>query len=182
MKLSVLICTIPKRQMMFRQLKAILESQLVEGVEILSDDHPTLTTGGKRQRLLLKSVGSYVCFVDDDDMIDPDYIKTIVEAIDHSPDVICFKGWMLTNGRNRTEWIISNSLPYEDSLIGRKKVYLRFPNHLCPIKREIALRIGYPHLTYREDYDYALRLKESGLVKTETFIDKHLYTYNYVRK
>jgi glycosyltransferase involved in cell wall biosynthesis len=179
MMLSVLICTIPKREHLFKSLCHIITDQINGSqVELLSDGSG-LTTGEKRQRLIEQAKGEYVCFIDDDDMIEPSYIQDILVAISHRPDVVGFKGWMFTNGKNKTEWIISNSLPYEDALISGRKVYLRYPNHLSPVKREIALKIGYPPITQREDYEYAKKLKQSGLIKTETFIDKNLYVYHF---
>lgn len=162
---------------MFKTLYHILTDQSRgKDVEILFDSGHG-TTGAKRQRLLEQSKGEYVCFIDDDDIVIDSYVTDILAAIDEKPDVVGFKGWMFTDGRRQTEWIISNSLPYESCLIRKKIVYLRYPNHLSPIKREIALQIGFPDLTNGEDYDYATRLKKSGLVKTEVFIDKHMYNY-----
>jgi hypothetical protein len=43
----------------------------------------------------------------------------------------------------------------------------------------IAREIGYKNISMGEDYDYALRLAESGLVKDKTFIDQFLYYYQY---
>lgn len=181
MILSVLVCTMKKRALMFKSLVDILNDQSKGRVEILSDDS-TDPTGTKRNRLIQRATGEYVVFVDDDDMISHDYINSILEATSYRPDVVGFKGWMLTNGKNRTEWIISNSLPYETALINKKTVYLRYSNHLSPIKRDIAIQIGYPDITIQEDYQYATKLRESGLLKTEVFIDKHLYTYQFITK
>lgn len=179
MILSVLICSIPKRKMQLKLLMKELLSQIGNfEVEVIGNDEMNITTGAKRNKLISVASGKYVTFIDDDDTISKVYLVHIMEALKSEPDVVGFKGWITTNGRNRTEWRISKDFPYEQ----KGNVYLRYNNHLSPIKKEIAKQIGYPDLTYGEDYDYATRLKESGLIQTEVFIDKHLYNYNYRTK
>jgi cellulose synthase/poly-beta-1,6-N-acetylglucosamine synthase-like glycosyltransferase len=144
-------------------------------------DNGEMTTGAKRNKLLqrAKDAGAEYCaFVDDDDKLMPTYLGEIMKALEKKPDAVGMKGWMTTEGRNRTEWRISKDLPY----VKKGNVYLRHTNHLAPIKTEIALQIGYPDKTFAEDYDYAIRLKQSGLVKTEVFINQFLYHYDYRRR
>lgn len=178
MILSLLICTIPKRKDMFDRLYSELLSQkLASGseVEILPDPKGG-TIGAKRQRLLEKAQGEYVAFIDDDDMVSSDYLSSILFALESKPDVVGFMGWITTNGRNKTNFKISKDCGYKTTARG----YERFNNHLSPIKREIALQIGYKNISWQEDYDYAVRLTNSGLIKTERFIAKALYYYQYV--
>lgn len=178
MILSLLICTIPKRKNLLDRLLFELRSQIVKSgkeVEILIDNKEG-TIGGKRQRLLNKSQGEYVAFIDDDDMVSQDYISSILYSLESKPDVVGFMGWITTNGKNKTNFKISKDCGYKTTARG----YERFNNHLSPVKREIALQIGYKDISFAEDYDYALRLTNSGLVKTERFIAKSLYYYQYV--
>lgn len=173
MKLSILICTIPARQTMLHTLKAsLVQQQNGCDVEILSDDQPG-TIGAKRQRLLEAATGDYVTFIDDDDDINPQYIKLIFDNM--GCDVIGFEGEITTNGRNKKRFTISKEHPYEE----RGGVYYRYNNHLSPIRREIALAIGYKDISFAEDFDYAMRLKESGLIKTEKYIYTPMYFYRY---
>lgn len=173
MKLSILICTIPARATMLHNLKVYLvQQQNGHDVEILSDSQPG-TIGAKRQRLLELSTGDYVCFIDDDDDINPQYIKLIFANM--GADVIGFEGEITTNGRNKKRFTISKEHPYEE----RGGVYYRYNNHLSPIRREIALAVGYKDMQFAEDFDYAMRLKESGLIKTEKYIYTPMYFYRY---
>jgi glycosyltransferase involved in cell wall biosynthesis len=179
MILSILICSIPKRKMMLSFLTKELLRQIGQlEVQFIADSSMDITTGAKRNSLIQKASGKYVTFIDDDDTIAKDYVSQILNALKSEPDAVGFKGWITTNGRDKREWKISKDFPYEQ----KGRTYLRYNNHLSPIKREIALQIGYPDTTYGEDYDYATRLKESGLIQTEVFIDKHLYNYNYRTK
>lgn len=144
-------------------------------VEILTDAG-TGTIGTKRQRLLEQATGRYVCFIDDDDEVNPQYVKLIMDNL--GADVIGFEGQMTTNRRNPKRFTISMRHNYEE----KANVYYRYNNHLSPIRREIALQIGYKDLQHGEDYDYATRLKESGLIKTEKYIYSPMYFYNYITK
>lgn len=174
MKLSVLICTIPPRFKLLNELKASLKFQSNGyDVEVLSDDGKG-TIGAKRQRLLIAATGDYVAYIDDDDDINPQYIKLIF-ALLGSCDVIGFEGEITTNGRNKKRFTISKEHPYEE----KGGVYYRYNNHLSPIRRGIALEIGYKDMQFGEDFDYAMRLKESGLIKIEKYIYTPMYFYRY---
>jgi hypothetical protein len=178
MILSILICTIPKRKDLLERLVAELRSQILQSkkeVEILIDGREG-TIGAKSQRLIEKAQSEYVAFIDDDDMVSSDYLSSILYALETKPDVVGFMGWITTNGRNKTNFKISKECGYNKTGRG----YERFNNHLSPVKREIALQIGYKDVSWQEDYDYALRLTNSGLIKTERFISKALYYYQYV--
>jgi GT2 family glycosyltransferase len=133
--------------------------------------------------LLERAKGKYVIFIDDDDKVSEDYLYEILEAIKQEPDVISFNGWVETNGANRESFKISKDLPYitiQDAF--GKREHLRYPNHIVPVKREIALLIGFRDMRFAEDFDYAKRLKESGLLKKEVYIQKDLYFYLYDSK
>jgi glycosyltransferase involved in cell wall biosynthesis len=130
--------------------------------------------------LVRKAQGKYVVFVDDDDSVTGEYIESILLAAEKDCDCIVFNGWMTTDGQNRKDWYISKDLPYCASIKDGKEVYLRFPNHIVPIKREIALQVPFSNKTREEDYDFAVKLKELGLIKTETKIDKFLYHYKFL--
>lgn len=160
---------------MLRDLKASLVLQSTGfDVEILTDDKPG-SIGAKRQRLLELSTGDYVAFIDDDDDINPQYIKLIFERLGPDCDVIGFEGEITTNGRNKKRFTISKEHPYEE----KNGIYYRYNNHLSPIRRDIALAIGYKDMNFGEDFDYAMRLKESGLINTEKYIYTPMYFYRY---
>lgn len=176
MILSILIPHLPARKPLLDKLLFELRSQISAGryeVEILVDSGPG-SVGTKRQRLLEKSQGEYICYIDDDDMVSQDYIRTIVDNLGHY-DVIGFQGDITTNGRNMKLFSISKEHEYEE----KKGIYYRFNNHLSPVRRSIAIQIGFKDMGHGEDYDYATRLKESGLIKTEKYIYKPLYHYRY---
>lgn len=179
MILSLLICHLPARKLLLDKLLFELRSQISAGqykVEILID-RDAGKVGAKRQRLLEQAQGDYVAFIDDDDWVAPDYLSSIVPALG-AYDAIGFQGEISTNGRNVKLFTISKEHKYEE----KGGIYYRYNNHLSPVRREIALKIGYKDVSFAEDFDYAMRLKESGLVKTEKYIYKALYFYRYVTR
>lgn len=185
MILSILICSLDERADVLTALIQDLKKQTAGlPVEVLVEvDNREISTGEKRNRLLARATGTYVVFVDDDDELMPDYVAEIIKATKSCPDVIGFEGIITVNNGRPTKWKVSKDLPYKTkrNLFG-KIIYLRFNNHLSPIKRKIALQIGYKDITWQEDLDYATRLKDSGLIKTEVYIPKNLYHYKYVEK
>lgn len=181
MKLAVLICSIPGREGMLDKLNEYLHIQAAElglGIENFinwANFRTDITIGQKRQDLLNTISADYVCFHDDDDPLQSGYLQEIWKAIQSGPDVVGFRGFMTTNGSKRVNFRIDKGVPY--AAVGGE--YLRHHNHLCPVKREIALQIGYKDMQYGEDHDYAVRLKDSGLIKTHAFIDKEIYHYDF---
>lgn len=184
--LSILICALDERAGMLAILLRSIEEQVEKAgakdkIEVLVEmDNRKITTGTKRNILLNRAKGVYTVFADDDDWLSPHYIKEIVKACESNCDVVGYKGWMTTNKNDRVDWKISKDLPYREVFEEGKRWYYRFNNHLSPIKREIALQIMFKDITHGEDYDYSVRLKESGLIKTEVFIDEFLYHYKFI--
>lgn len=178
-KLSILICTIPERQPMFNELLKELGEQSKRAnsmIQILWDDSPkgTITIGQKRNNLLTKSLGDYICYIDDDDLVSPNYIEEIVKAIDKSPDCIGFEIACDIDGK---KYNAASSMKYDwtENVDGYK--YVRSIYHKTPVKREIALKAMFPDKSFGEDYEYSMRIKP--FLSKEIFINKVLYYYNY---
>lgn len=179
--LSILICTIPSRQDMFKSLLANVQEQIFcskyKGqVEIWHDDSINITTGAKRNILLEKANGQFSVFIDDDDLVSNDYIEKIVSCIENNPEMDCIgiKGQIITNGNDIKEWEISKDFGrwFED-----EKKYYRTPNHISPIRTALCLKVKFPDITIGEDSDFSKRIHP--LLKTESKIDSHLYFYRY---
>lgn len=174
--LSILIATIPERKVMFDALCTELERQWVDGVEILYNAEAG-TIGQKRQVLLQQSKGEYVAFIDDDDSVSDNYIRDIMKATDRGPDCVGISGIMTTNGGNTKQWHISKDYTSWHEANG---VYYRSTNHLSPVRRSIALSVGFPNIAHGEDYAYSMGLK--GLLTTEVKIPHSIYHYKFITK
>lgn len=179
--LSVLIPTLLERRAMFNTLYNHLAMQVGnKEVRIVSDiTGKPMSIGRKRQKMLQEAVTDYIVFVDDDDMVTHDYVEKVYNAIQSGPDVVGLCGYMTTNRQNPEDWIISIKYPEWKSDVDGFK-YVRYPNHLAPVKREHALAAGFPDKTHGEDYDYSMSLKNTGLLKNEVLIDEKLYHYIFI--
>lgn len=182
MKLSILIPTIVERSLLFQQIWSKIKEQVLFGqwegyVEVLShQDNKEISIGAKRQSLLEKAKGEYVVFVDDDDDVPTYYVEEIMKAISEQPDTVGFQikcsgtPGITANASNRYK-------DWGDYFDGFD--YVRTPYQKTPIKKSIALKIGYKDMRFGEDYDYSKRLKESGLISTECYIPKVMYFYRF---
>jgi glycosyltransferase involved in cell wall biosynthesis len=135
-------------------------------------DNGELSVGVNRQKLLERATGDYICFIDDDDMVPDNYVAKVLKAIETKPDCCSLTGelhWP-NSGIERFE----HSIDY-DKWEKKDNVYLRYPNHLNTVKRELALQVGFKDMRHGEDRDYSDRLKP--LLKTEAKIDGVIYHY-----
>jgi glycosyltransferase involved in cell wall biosynthesis len=179
-ELSILILTLPTRIDSYARLikslnQQVIENNLIHRVQILTlCDTKEISVGEKRNILLNKSIGKYVCFIDDDDVISPVYLMSILNAIDKcNSDVITFCGDYVEN-EIRT--------PFSISMVHRgnfnePNMFYRLPNHLCPVKREIALSCQFTDKNFGEDSDYAEKINK--YLKNEYHIQEKLYFYMY---
>jgi len=101
----------------------------------------------------------------------------ILEAIQSNSDCIGISGIITTNGRDQRQWHISKE--YGHWHTAPDGTYLRTPNHISPVKRELALQAGFPEIPFGEDAEYSRRLLP--LLKTETIIKENIYHYKYVK-
>lgn len=181
MILSILIPTLPERKHFFEEITKEINRQMfrfLDKVEWIKDDRGReFTTGRKRNDLLEKARGKYVWFVDDDDMIYPYAIEDILNAAEKNPDVIGINGIMTTDGVKQIDWEIRLGHQYKAIQKDGKEYYIRFPNHITPMKREHAIRVKFPDKTVFEDYEWAKTLNEAGYLKTQEIIDKPMYHY-----
>lgn len=176
--ISILLCTVEARAKLFAALYAHLLKQ-AEGklVEILvACDNKEISVGKKRDNLLRAATGDYVCYVDDDDWVSDTYVDDILAALATGPDCVGFLITCTTNGRNPRKAIASMRYKAwgenEDGY-----AHTRTPYHKTPVKREIAIKVGFPDLRYGEDRVYAAGV--TARVKTEVFINKVLYHYRF---
>lgn len=186
MILSILIPTLPERSELLKGLTIELYSQINKcdawlRTEVLTDDaeRGILTTGEKRNNLLQKARGKYFWFLDDDDMILPGAISSILEAAKTDCDVMAINGIMTTEGKNEKQWFIALGNPYEAQIKDGKEIYLRYPNHITPMKTKLVRDIKFPHTSNFEDKAWADLVKDSGRLKTQTVIDIPVYHYRY---
>ncbi len=174
-KLSILIPSIPERRESLSKLLAVLYLQMRPEVEVIINvDSKNITLGAKENRLLEAAKGEYVVFMDDDDMIKPDYISSIFEGIEKGVDIVQIQTDYFIHGvwtalitfRLGNDWVTEND-----------QLYRRGCAKFCPHKRELALKVMFEDINLVEDRAYAKGL--DALCKTEHLIDHPVYEYRY---
>lgn len=177
-KLSILIPTLISRRELCDNLHWHLAQQKTEEVEIVTyEDNGEKTIGFKRNELLSWAKGEYVAFFDDDDVPSKDYVKHIMEGISKGVDCVSIRGVITWDGE-RPE-LFEHSIKYSAYVTndtGAVK-YERYPNHLNAIKASIAKQFKFPEINHGEDTDWATQIKNSGLIKTEHYVDAVTYHY-----
>jgi len=177
-RLSILIPTMHSRESLFNSLCAFLRNQpMASSVEILSDvDEGVLSVGEKRNRLLLRATGDYVVYVDDDDFVADTYIPDIVTVLNQGEvDCVGFFGLVYFKNALAGRMIHSVLCPSWTEETG---FYYRPPNHLNPIRRDIALKFSFKPIRYSEDHFWSMDIAASGLLKREVFLGhKPMYIY-----
>ena len=180
--LTILVPTLACRDKFYARLEQCLMPQLGTDVELLKlRDDGEQTIGAKRQRLLESAVTPFVAFVDDDDLVAPDYCQRIISGIrEHDPDVIGFRLAQFDDGdlSARTIHSVTAKSWHSQWIPGQLPQHYRTPNHLNPVRREMALSIGYDDTrNWGEDSLYSEQLFERYPDMREHFIDAELYLY-----
>jgi hypothetical protein len=181
MTLSITIASISKRKSMLDALLHEINNQIVQNnlqdeVEILVDDDEDRFLGTKRKLMLSQAKGLFTCAIDDDDWITENYVKLIVEAIKNNPNIdnLGINGIITTDGENPKKWVISCHF---DDWYEEDDVYYRTPNHICPIRTDLARIADFDEVDWGEDYPFSQRIKP--LLKNEAVIEEPLYIYQF---
>lgn len=174
MNLEILIVTMPSRYVFLGQLLSLLEPQIVGkfgDVDIrISGDDLDLPVGERRERLRQRAKGDYICYCDDDDLVSPDYVSSIVPMLD-GVDYIGFEVQTYINRMPQKPTY--HDLAY-NGWSEDQNAYYRDISHLNPMRREVALQrpmeggVG-------EDSRWASAMR--GIPKTSYYIPNILYHY-----
>lgn len=179
MKWEILICSVLERTDLINRLLDSLHAQIDDervGI-IVYADNKQMTIAEKRNRLLSMATAEYVCFIDDDDLVDDNYVKTIYRLLDGADYV----GFMLQHYYDgKPSKPTHHSVKYKGWSEDGYGFY-RDISHLNPIKREIAQKFTFRN-GIGEDEDWSSKVAKSGLVQSEHFIPRPMYYYYYDSK
>lgn len=165
---SICIITVPERKKDLTRLFAVLERQIGDLDIELCVNYQDGSLGEKRQWCIDNTNGEYVSFVDDDDLVAPDFVQTIYPLLD-GVDYVGFQVQLYVDGAKQKPTY--HSLRY-NSWVEDESGFYRNVSHLNPIRREVALQArfdGGPG----EDYRWALQVKPQA----EHYIDRPMYFY-----
>ena len=180
--LSILICSVIERENQFHNLLSALDAQksyLDDGgeVEILYIiDNKEISVGAKRNKLLEMAKGEYVAFIDDDDMVTGDYLKSILEILDYNrPDCIGIRAIITFEGiaPEIREFYYSN----KGNFRGPDGIMHSPPYHLNPIRATIAKSVKFPDKNLQEDVAWAEAIRPK--IKSGIDIDQPIYLYKF---
>lgn len=176
---TILIASVYARTSQLEELLDTLAPQLepyAGDVTVLIDrDDCDKPIGVKRTGLVEASQSEYVCFIDDDDTVAVAYVAAIMLALRPRPDYVGFRVRYTADGVSQKQTI--HSLRYKTWR--ETDVYERDISHLNPIRRSIALA-GLPFIDgFGEDGNWAAKVRASGLLQGESFIDEALYEYRH---
>lgn len=185
--LSILIPTIPQRKKMFERLLKELQTQVrgcneyhptLGNIEILVDDSKRFLDGGlsigkKREALVSRANAKYLCFLDDDESISPQYAETLIRLCYEDKDVCSFRNISKFDGY----WcVVDMSMKNQNEQSGSDDIVRRRPWHICPVRSEFAKQIKFPDINYGEDWEWFEKVLV--LCRTEAKTKAVLHQYN----
>jgi glycosyltransferase involved in cell wall biosynthesis len=180
-KLTIAIPTIFGREEQFNSLLAELERQKEPyyfQVEILwHKDNKEMSIGAKRNLLYKQAKGAYTVLLDDDDTVAPDYIAKVMEALKQEPDCVGYLEQCTMDGVVKIACHSNRFKDWKDNYGGYD--YARTIFYKDVIKTSIAQKVQVRDMRFGEDHNFAKRLKVSGLLKKEVFINEIMYYYSY---
>lgn len=147
-------------------------------IVLVDEDDGEATVGEKRNRLLRaarETGSSHTVFVDDDDEIAPDYLSSIILALDSDPDAVGFRSERYRDGKLWGMCTYSAHWPHERDTMGQDGIMQvrRWPCHITPIRTSLAP--DFNPWNFDEDRSYAATVRKK--IRREHAIDKVLYRY-----
>ena len=166
-KLSILICSVQnsEREESLKKLIHELNKQISENyaeniVEVLVEkDNGEISVGKKRNILIEKANGEYICFIDDDDFISKNYLNTILQNL--TKDILLIRIEHIIDGVKSKD--IQTSL-YINNLETNAVIFRNNHLHLCPHKKEKALWVKFQEINFGEDLHYSKKLSYISFV------------------
>lgn len=160
--LSILIPSIPERALMLSLLLTELHKQreychtvhpTLGAVEIVFDNSEKFLDGGlsigkKREHLVFQAQGKYLCFLDDDECISPNYLETLLRLCNLDKDVCTFR----SIARLDNYWAVIDMGLKNENKECFPGIVLRKPWHICPVRSKFAKLFLFEDSNYGEDW------------------------------
>lgn len=179
-KLSILVPTVPSRlttfypRIMNDLLKQTGNNPEIEIIALF--DNKKRTIGQKRQDLLNLAQGTHLVFIDDDDRISGNYIKTIMDVLNDNleTDCIVFDSICKINGNPGI--LCKYGIEFEYGYILDGAEWRGKPAHTMVYKSSIAKKHIYSNIPNGEDVDWVKRACLD--IQEQTRINEVLYFYD----
>jgi glycosyltransferase involved in cell wall biosynthesis len=186
--LSILIPSIPKRAdklsklfyNLLNQIDQLKQHETLGKVELIVDDSISFLEGGlsigkKRQALVNEATGKYLCFLDDDESIAPNYVETLIRLCNCDLDVCTFRSII----KLESAWgMVDMRLVYKtNDQFSPEYILRRPPWHICPVRSEFAKLYEFEDINNAEDYAWFEKVLTH--CTTEAHTDRILFQYNH---
>lgn len=155
--LSVLIPSIPNRAIKLASLMACLSAQDDPRLEVIVlTDNKRRHLGAKRNEMMRMAQGEYVCHIDDDEMLAPDFLAALAPELVYGADLVHYDAGVSLNGSPEFRvTTILGAQPEQPRHLsdGRYSDIVRPPWHWCCWRTEFARRFKFPeHFDGAEDW------------------------------
>lgn len=186
--LSILIPSIPERKdklerlllLLNRQIETISEHPMLGNVEVVVNNSKSfldegVTVGEKRNQLIEQAQGKYVCFLDDDESIAPNYVETLLRLCNEDKDVCTFRAVIkLTD-----YWgLVDMKLAYKNNDQSSPEYTIRRTAwHICPVRREFATMYQFENKNNAEDFAWFEKVLTNCVSDAHT--ERILFQYNH---
>lgn len=173
---TILIATLGQRRDRFERLLTHLLPQVENAsgrVNVLAywnnGERPLAEV---RQALVDEADGTFTSFIDDDDMVAPNYVERILELMGDGVDYVGFRLQCYVDGNplKPTYHSLRFNHWHDDA-----RGYYRDVSHLNPVRRELALKADFRRTQPPEDVAWADQLR--GLLKIEGYVEDVMYHY-----
>jgi len=187
--LSILVPSIPSRESKLLVLKKELQRQcnivymrqeMLGNIEILVDKGAAFLDGGlsigkKRQALVKNCIGEYLCFLDDDESIAPNYVESLLRLCNTGNDIGTFRALV----KLKESWgLVNMSLNNkENEQFNPDHTVQRPPWHMCPVKSKYAKLYEFDDINNAEDFRWFEKVLSH--CKTEEHTDRIIFQYNH---
>lgn len=150
---TIITPTLPSRTHLLADAIKSVKSQTVPAyAHVIGVDLHSEGPGSIRNRLVKAAESEWVAFLDDDDVLHPDYIEKLIQYADEF-DVVY--GWCSMSGR--PAWI-ANETFNADTLRERNFIPVT-----CMVRRSKFLEVGgFPDQRFCEDHALWVEILESG--------------------
>lgn len=186
--LSILIPSIPKRYGILSKLAGELYKQvlymktfhyLLGEIEIIVDGSERFLDGGlsigkKREKLVSEAKGKYLCFLDDDEQIAPNYLEVLVRLCIKDRDVCTFRSM----AKMDNYWtVIDMRLGSTNDEANPNGIVKRNAWHVCPVRSKWAKLHTFDDINYGEDWKWFEQVLSH--CESEAHTDAVIHSYQH---
>lgn len=137
-----------------------------------------LSIGKKREALVKEANGEYLCFLDDDESISPNYVETLMRLCHEGKDVCTFNAIV----KMGTFWtVLEMRLAYKpNDQLSPDYIVRRPPWHVCPMKSKYAKKFHFRDINAAEDFEWMEKVLSR--CNNEAHTERIIFQYNHKTK